>query len=381
MTAPLPLAGVRILSLAHLYPGPFATMLLADLGADVIIVEDPRGGDRTRRFPGHFEALNRNKRAIALDLKSRDGNDAFLRLVRTSDVVLEGFRPGVMARLGLDADTLRRHRPDLVFVSISGYGQDGPMHGHGAHDLSLQAAAGMLRVPPGREHETELPSLVLGDIAAATSAALGIVSALYQRRTQDHAPVVDVSMLDCAVAWMAPYLVPHMNGLAGARLPPQDPAYGVFACADGAQITLSLSGEDHLWRSLCGLLGLDDDLARLDEAARIRDRRRIQARLRAVIATRARDELMVDLELARVPHGPVCTLDEVADVPQIRARELIVDHTDPAGGTTRYVRQPLVFDGHRTGVSCRAPRLGEHTEEVLQSAGLTAPEIDRVLAR
>ena len=142
MPPTLPLAGLRILSLAEQLPGPFATLLLADLGADVILVERPKGGDPSRRFPGLFASMNRNKRSVALDLKSPDGREQFLRLVDGADAVLEGFRPGVMQRLGLDADTLRQRKPALVVLSSSSFGQTGPYAHMAGHDLSIQAAAG-----------------------------------------------------------------------------------------------------------------------------------------------------------------------------------------------------------------------------------------------
>lgn len=365
MTEPaLPLDGLRILTLAHLYPGPFATMILADLGADVIIVEGPATPDRTRRFSGHFEALNRNKRAVAIDLKSEQGRLAFLRLAETADAVLEGFRPGVMSRLGLGPETLQTRNPRLVVVSISGYGQTGPMASHGAHDISLQGTAGMLNIPLGEEAAHPLPPLVLADIAAANAAAIGVVVALLQRERSAHAARVDVSMLDSLVAWMAPHLVPAINGQDAARLPPTDPGYGVFLSADGKQLTLSISGEDHLWRSLCDLLALPH-LAELSELQRIADRVAIQTQLRQAVIFHPMEWLERNFAAAYIPFGRVNRLTEVASDPQVKARELFIERSTASGSTYKYIRQPLVFDGFVSRIHRSAPALGEHNDELL----------------
>lgn len=367
MNAAAPLAGYRILSLAHLYPGPFATMMLADLGADVIIVEGPQSGDRTRRFPGHFEALNRNKRAVAFDLKDAAGREDFLRLVETADVVVEGFRPGVMERLGLGPEALRSRRPGLICVSISSYGQDGPLAQHGGHDLSLQAAAGLIDIAPGNEAQAGLPRLALSDIASANSAALGIVCALLRRERSGAASTVDVSMLDSVVAWMAPYLVPAMNGLAPARLPPQDPGYGIFASSDGAQFTLSISGEDHLWDALVQAIGLPD-LAGVAEKARIARRHELQSQVREILGCHTMAWISATLSEHKVPFGPVNRLEDVIRDPQVSARGMVVELAGgPNASAMRYVRQALVFDGVRSGVHRKAPALGEHTDELLAS--------------
>ncbi len=359
----LPLAGVRILSLAEQFPGPYATLLLADLGADVILVERPGQGDPSRRFPGLFASLNRNKRSVALDLKSEAGRAEFLQLVDTADVVLEGFRPGVMARLKLDADTLRARKPGLVFASISSFGQTGPDTAGAGHDLSIQAAAGMVDVPAGQEATTALPVLPLADIASAMFAAFGIVSALYARSRHGLGAQIDVSMLDSLVSWMTPFLVPPMNGLPTRMLPPEDPGYGVFATADGQQITLSIAGEDHMWDALCRLLGLPQ-LAPLHEQERSAKAAQITPQLRAAIAGWSRDELCRQLQAERIAFGPVLALDNVLQHPQMVARQMMVTATGPDGAQT-FVRQPLLFNGVAPATVGPVPALGQHNAELL----------------
>ena len=374
---PLPLTGIRILSLAEQYPGPFATMLLADLGADVILVERPAGGDPSRRFPGLFSSLNRNKRSVTLDLKSREGKVEFLRLVDSADAVVEGFRPGVMARLGLDAQTLRARKPSLVCVSISSFGQTGPMAAVAGHDLSIQAAAGMIDVPVGKEAALALPVLPLADIASAMFAALGIVSALFARSRSGEGSAIDVSMLDSLVSWMTPFLVPPMNGLPTRQLPPEDPGYGLFATADARQITLSIAGEDHMWAALCRLLGLDR-FAGLGENERSRRAAEILPPLRAAIAGHSYDALCEKLEAAQIAFGPVRRLGDVLADPQLVARRMVSEVAGP-DGMQKFVRQPLILDGQTGAIRRPAPDLGQHNAELLVTA--PAPASRATLAK
>ncbi len=366
--APLPLAGVRILSLAEQYPGPYATMLLADLGADVIMVERPGNGDPSRRFTGLFASFNRNKRSVVLDLKSESGHAGFLRLVDTADVVVEGYRPGVMARLKISAEILRARKPSLVFASISSFGQNGPNAKVAGHDLSIQAAAGMIAVPPGQEASLVLPMLPLADISSAMFAALGIVTALFARTRSGAGTHIDVSMLDSLVSWMTPFLVPPMNQLPTRPLPPPDPGYGLFATADGRQITLSVAGEDHMWTALCNLLGMRR-FAGLSEQERWARAAEIDSLLRVAIARIPYDDLYRDLEARGIAFGPVRQLRDVVEDPQLLARRMF---TEVAGahGTQRFVRQPLMFDRQVGAIVRQAPELGQHTAEVMDAVAV-----------
>lgn len=360
----LPLAGIRILSLAEQYPGPYATSLLADLGADVILVERPGSGDPSRRHAGHFESLNRNKRSVALDLKSEAGRASFLALVDTADAVMEGFRPGVMTRLGFDADQLRARKPGLIYVSVSSFGQSGPLVNVAGHDLSVQGVAGLINVPPGEEAQAVLPWLPLADVASGMFAAMAVLCGLVARNRSGEGSTTDVSMLDSLVSWMVPFIVPAINGLMPAPLPPKDPGYGLFGTADGRQITLSIAGEDHMWKVLCTLLGLDD-LAGLSEKQRVERRAEVSPRLRAAIASHPVDWLTRILEEKQIAFGPVLSLAEVADGAQVAHRGLVVPVAGPAG-TIRQILQPLAIAGLSTPVHRNAPRLGEHTDEILR---------------
>ena len=362
------LSGVRILSLAEQYPGPYATMLLADLGADVVMVERPAGGDPSRRFPGLFASFNRNKRSVALDLKSDAGRDAFLRLVDGADVVLEGYRPGVMARLGIGAELLCARKPGLIFVSISSFGQSGPRAGVAGHDLSVQAAAGMIDVAPGAEADFALPMLPLGDIASAMFAALGVVSALFARGKTGAGAQIDVSMLDALASWMTPFLVPPANGWPTRELPPPDPGYGVFATACGRQITLSIAGEDAMWSQLCDLIGLSE-YAALREVERCARSKEIGPHVRAAVARCDYDTLYRELESRAIAFGPVVALDQVLADPQLQSRAMAVGFASATGEHT-FVRQPLLIDAMPSAIARGVPQLGQHNAELLGPAPL-----------
>ncbi len=361
--ASFPLAGVRVVSLAEQYPGPYATMLLADLGADIVMVERPGSGDPARRFPGLFAALCRNKRSVALDLKSAQGLADFLLLVDSADVVIEGFRPGVMDRLGIGAQALRVRRPELVFVSISSFGQTGPNAAVAGHDLSIQAAVGMIDVPVGQEAGYALPVLPLADIASAMFAAFGVVTALFARGKSGQGARIDVSMFDSLASWMSPFLVPPANGLPTRILPPLDPGYGLFVTADKHQLTLSIAGEDHMWSALCQLLELGR-FALLPEQERNERAAEIGPPLRAAIARWTYDDLYRQLEARGIAFGPVRRLDQVLTDPQVVARRMAVQVDGPNGMQT-FVRQPLLIDGQVQEILRQAPQLGQHNTELL----------------
>jgi crotonobetainyl-CoA:carnitine CoA-transferase CaiB-like acyl-CoA transferase len=349
-------------------------MVLADLGADVVLVERPNGGDPTRRFSGHFEALSRNKRSIVLDLKNEAGKKIFHSLVAAADVLMEGFRPGVMARLGLGADRLREEFPALIYTSISSFGHSGPLSDRGGHDLSVQGLAGFV----SRGANPAPAAMPLADIASAMYAAIGIVTALYARRCSKTGVHIDVSMLDSLVSWRSTSLVSSMNSLDPAPYPPEDPGYGVFRVGRaGELVTLSIAGEDHQWRELCLLLELDD-IAGLMTIQREQQATTLRARL--ADAFRRKDIAEIETELAArgVGIGKVNDNEAVALDPQIQARGIISEVEGSPG--LRVVKQPIQFDGWSGVVKRRAPKLGENTRELLTELGYTDADIERYIA-
>jgi crotonobetainyl-CoA:carnitine CoA-transferase CaiB-like acyl-CoA transferase len=364
VTFALPLDGVRVLSLAEQYPGPYATLILADLGADVVLVERPRGGDPTRAFPDFFEALNRSKRSVALDLKSEDGRAAFLRLVESADVLLEGFRPGAMARLGLGYEDVAAVNPSIVYVSISGFGQDGPACGRAAHDLSYQAIAGVLYDvldrEPGESHH-----LQLADLSSGLFATIAALSGLVARAATGVGSYFDLAMTDCLVSLMTTQLFPVLNGTGLGPAPFLDePAYRLYRTADGRLLSLSIAHEDPFWRALCEATGLDD-AASLGAEERWSRRDELIQRLAEAIAQRTLDEWVDLLVSVDVPCAPVHSLAEVAEDPQVRHRGQIVRIGGGEAPPRLHVAQPIRVDGRVAGPRARAPQLGENTDELV----------------
>jgi crotonobetainyl-CoA:carnitine CoA-transferase CaiB-like acyl-CoA transferase len=363
---------LRVLSLAEQYPGPFATLLLADLGAEVILVERPEGGDPARRFPEFFAALNRNKRSVSLDLKHPAGVRAMRRLARSADVLLEGFRPGVVGRLGLDHRLLRKDNPRLVYVSISGFGQDGPYRDRPAHDITYQAMAGLVEEGVGRERP---PYLSLADLTGGLFGAIAALTGLSGRGVNGVGGYYDVSMFDSLLSLLISRLVPIANGGPSGEIG-QDPAYGIFPTADGELLSLSVSFEDHFWRRLCVAVGLVN-LADLDAAERVARRDELRVKLAAVIGLRTLEDWSAELDEAGVPFGPVQTPSEILSAAHVAARGLM--SRVPGEDTRLYMRQPLIVDGSGPGPTLGVPELGEATTEILVRAGFSNVEVAALL--
>jgi crotonobetainyl-CoA:carnitine CoA-transferase CaiB-like acyl-CoA transferase len=363
-----PLAGIRVISLAEQYPGPFATMLLADLGADVILVERPNGGDPTRAYPGFFDSMARGKRSITLDLKTDDGRAQLWELVGTADVLLEGYRPGTMAKLGFGPETVLGRFAHLLYVSISGYGQTGPNRSRAGHDLTYQAEAGMLyeHLPPAPPSPP--PTLALGDLAAAMFAVQGVLTGLLRRGDTGVGGLVDVAMVDCLTTMLAAHAGPVLNRTGPAGFP-YEPGYAVFVTADAEYLALGVAHEDHFWRALCDVTGLDDERG-LTAPARLADHRRLHGLLSAAVLGQPAAHWERVLGAADVPYGRVRRLEELPDTPQNLAREMFTAADGLTGAV--HVRQPVVFDGAAPGPDRAVPKLGEQTSEILRECRTTA---------
>ncbi len=359
---------VCVLSLAEQLPGPFAGMLLADLGADVILVERPCGGDPARAFPPVFQAMARNKRSVCIDLKSDNGKEQFEALARTADVVLEGFRPGVMDRLGLGYAALASLNPRLVYASISGFGQSGPYRDRTAHDLSCQGMAGHLF-----DHRAGgVPAVPYGDLAGAMFAAFAIASALFARERTGNGTSIDISMADSLASWMTPFLGLALNGFAPLDLR-AEPAYGLFACQGGGMLSLSIAHEDHFWQALCRLLDLPD-AAGLQARHRIARSAELRGRIAAVLAADTLAAWAARLDAAGIPWSPVHDIAGTIADPHFLARGLF--SRQPEGDGTWFVRQPVKFSRYGSGLRRGAPALGEHTRQVLGGDAVACGEID-----
>ena len=295
------LSGLRVLDLSIWRPGPYATSLLVPLGADVLKVEPP-GGDPMRFYPGLFAAVNGGKRSVELDLKNEVGRARVLELAAEADVLVEGFRPGVLGRFGLDEAAVRALNPGIVYCSISGYGQHDPRAALPGHDVNYQAWSGALTPEGGRA--ATIPPLPMADLASGLTAAFGICAAVLGRTRSGEGTYLDISMTDVLATWTGPAGAGPAKE-TGAPAPTEPtPGYGLFETADGGQVALGVVNEQHFWSNLCEELGLED-LVALGFAQRCRRGTELQRAIGAAIATRPRDELVTHLVVAGVPVAPV----------------------------------------------------------------------------
>jgi alpha-methylacyl-CoA racemase len=388
----LPLEGVRVLDLTRLLPGGYATQTLADLGADVLKIEEPGPGDYARVTPPYargegqaFLAVNRNKRSAALNLKHPAGRAALLRLVESADVLVESFRPGVMARLDLAYETLRERNPRLIVCAITGYGQEGPYSQRAGHDLNYIGYAGLLAHLTRAGQPPTMPGAQFADIGGGgLMAVVGILAALVGRAATGQGRIVDVSMLDGALG-LLPLLA--SNTLAGVAEPqPEEfylsgalPGYNVYETADGRYVTLGAL-EPKFWAEFCRRVGRPDLIARHIPTSP-EDRAATMSELAGLFRTKTRDAWVAELGEADVCLGPVNTLEEALADPQVQARGVTFPAEYGDGDTeARALRTtPLISDAPvemRLGM----PRLGEHTAEALAAAGFAPEEIAALVA-
>jgi crotonobetainyl-CoA:carnitine CoA-transferase CaiB-like acyl-CoA transferase len=374
----MPLTGVRVLDLTRLLPGPFCTMLLADMGADVIKVEEPGTGDYMRWTPplidgqsALFNAVNRNKRSVTLNLKSEHGRDLLLRLIEHADVLVEGNRPGVMDRLGLGWDTLHKRNPKLVMCSITGYGQDGPFASRAGHDLNYMATAGGLGLNGNRGGPPVPLAVQVADIGAGgLQPAVAILGALVGVQRGGEGRLLDASMTDGALSWLALELAAMGAGEVVARgdrrLTGRYACYRVYACKGGGFYSVGAL-EPKFWVTLCHAVG-KPDLADL-QFAEGAERARVHAEMEAVFASRTRDEWQRELDDREVCCEPVLELGEVESHPQIAARRLIEREGDRVEVRPAI---PMRTDWRRRD----APGLGQHTAEILTEVGVDSSRLE-----
>ena len=393
MSTPGPLAGVTVLDLSRALSGPYCSALLADLGAQVIKIESAKGGDVTRLWPPfedehslYFESTNRNKSSIALDLYSPDGQAILHRLVEQADVLLENFRPGVLPKLSLDLEQLRRERPELVIASITGFGTTGPLREAAGLDQVAQGMAGLMSVTgPDAEHPYRFGVPII-DMVSGIFTALGIAASLAGCARTGQATAVATSLLESALALSAfhgqGYLstgkIPTPQGNDHASLTP----YGTFRTAD---IPLIIAvGNERQWVQFCALLG-DPELATDSRfvTGRLRTQHRadLKQRLEELLAARPAAAWMETIRAAGIPCGPIYTYEQAFADDQVRALAMVQHLTRTDGSTLPLLRGPLSLDGVPTAVHKVPPQLGEDTVDILTGAGLTTEQIDDLIDR
>jgi len=395
MTAPRTgaLTGLTVLDLTRVLSGPFATMTLADLGADVVKIEQPGTGDDTRQwgppFQGdeaaYFLSVNRNKRSLAVDLKLTDGLALVRDLARRADVVVENFRPGTAARLGLGYDDLSADNPGLVYASISGYGQTGPDSHRAGYDAIAQARSGIMSVTGEADGPPVRVGVSSADLVAGMWAVIGILAALRERDRSGQGQWVDISLLDGSVSWLtyvaAGYFAtgtrPPRYGSAHPTIAP----YQGFATKDG-ELMLAV-GNDAIWRRFAPVAGLDDlvdDPRFATNPLRVSHRDELLPLVADAMASRTSAQWVEVLDAAGVPVGPIQTVDEVVTDPQVLARGMVGEVEHPTAGTLRTIGCPVRLTATPPQVRTAPPLLGQHTDDVLAELGVDAERLTALRA-
>ena len=387
---PKPLAGLRVLELARILAGPWAGQILADLGADVVKVERKGAGDDTRAWgppfveskhgkhigAAYFHGANRGKRSIELDFESEDGRRIVRKLAARSDVLIENFKVGGLAKFGLDYRSLKDECPQLIYCSVTGFGQDGPYASRAGYDLMAQGMAGVMDLTGTPDGEPLRVGIPVSDIFTGVYSVIGILAALHERAKTGKGAYIDTALVDSTVGVLSNqalnYLisgkVPQRLGNAHANVVP----YQVFPVADGHVIIAC--GNDTQFVKLCGVLGapeLAQNPVYKDNTGRLQNRKALIDSMIARTVTMKRDDLLAKLEAVQVPAGPINNVAQVFDNPQVIHRGMRLDLKSDAakGGSIPGVRTPIVIDGWKAASEHPAPLLGEHTAEILKEIG------------
>ena len=389
---PGPLEGIRVVDLTRILAGPYCTMVLADLGADVVKVEQP-SGDQARRngpfFEGrdgnsrstYFTSVNRGKRSIVIDLKNPAGKDAFLRLVDGADVVVENFRPGTMSNLGVDYATLNARNPRLIMASVSGFGQTGPYAKRAALDVIVQAMGGMLSITGEEGGAPVRPGVSMGDITAALFTTIGVLSAVVERDRSGLGQHVDMSMLDCQAAILENPLMRYMAlGEMPERLGTRHPVVApvqALRTKDGYVAVAVSDGPSGHWGRFAELIG-KPELAEDERFASGWLRRvnydELRPHLESALGQRTTGEWVDTLGPAGIAVGPVQDVSQVAVDPQLNSRGMFVKAETPSAGPATFTNTPVKHSRTPGGVRTGAPELGEHTDAILAEAGVAPDE-------
>ena len=383
-----PLNGLRVLDASQVMAGPYCSMLLADMGADVVKVEKPNGGDDARRLgppfingeSAAFLGINRNKRSIGIDLKNPRGRELFSALADRADVVLENYRPGTMDALGLGYDTLSADRPELIYCSISGFGQSGPYRERGGFDLVAQGMSGLMSITGHPNQPPVKVGVPLCDLNAGMQAAFGILCAYINRLQTGSGQWVDVSLLEAGIAatmwesaiYFASGTVAQRLGSAHRMAAP----YQALRASDG-HLTIGAANQSN-WEKLCSVLGradlLDDDRFR-DNPARTVNAAELAGELEQTLSQKTIASWLLLLEQAGIPAGPLNDIAAVYADPHVQARDMVVEIEHPIAGNLKHIGIPMKLSDTPGSIDRPAPILGQQTEVILREIGLTPEEI------
>ncbi|SDF20758.1 CaiB/BaiF CoA transferase family protein [Sporolituus thermophilus] len=389
-----PLQGVVVLDLTRVLAGPYAAMMMADFGANVIKIEPPGVGDDSRAFgpfvgkeSAYFMSLNRNKRSMTLNLKHSEARELFKEMVKKADVVLENYRPGTMEKFGLGYDDLKKINPRIIYAACSGFGHSGPYMDKPAYDVIVQAMGGIMSITGQENGEPTRVGASIGDITAGLFTMIGVMMALYHRSITGEGQKVDVGMLDCQVAILENAIARYLtSGIVPKPLGNRHPSitpFEAFTAKDGYVIVGA--GNDRLWEKLCNLIGRPDLVADerfVTNAKRTQNVKELKVILDDVFSAKTVDEWLKELEEAGIPCGPINTIDRVINDPQVQAREMIVETDHPVAGKIKMAGVPIKMSATPGAVERPAPLLGQHTEEILAEVlGLSAEEVAALRAK
>jgi len=388
-----PLDGIRVLDLTQVLFGPFATMILSDLGAEVIKIERPKTGDiargngpLVRGLSSYFLSLNRGKKSVTLNLATEQGVEVFLKLTKNADVLVQNFTPGTMEKLGLSYEKVREHNPRIIYVAGSGFGQYGPYAGKSAFDIIIQAMGGIMSITGEEDGPPIRPGASYGDIAAGLFLCIAILAALQERNTSGEGQFVDISMLDCQVTVLENAFVRYLNTgeiphAIGTRHPVIAP-FQAFQTKDGYIAVALRGGTKDQWPLYCAAIDrvdIIDDPRFKNGWLRTQNYEELKPILTEAMKVKTTHEWVEELEQVGIPCGPVNSIDQVASDPQILAREMIIDVQHPDAGKFKVVNTPFKFSRTPYKAERASPDLGEHTEDVLsQLLGMTRKEISEL---
>ncbi|SCM80728.1 conserved hypothetical protein [uncultured Sporomusa sp.] len=385
------LQDVIVLDLTRVLAGPYASMMLADFGAEIIKIEPPGVGDDSRAFgpfigeeSAYFMSLNRNKRSMTLNLKSPAARALFREMVKKADIVVENYRPGTMEKFELGYSSLKEINPRIIYAACSGFGQTGPYRNKPAYDVIVQAMGGIMSITGPEGGPPVRVGASIGDIIAGLFTVIGIELALYHREKSGHGQMIDVGMLDCQLAVLENAIARYMvTGTApepmGSRHPSIAP-FEAFTAKDGSLIVGA--GNDKLFEKLCKVIGqpgLAQDSRFATNATRTQNVRQLKDLLDAAFVHKTVDEWLQVMEDAGIPCGPINTMDRVVNNPQIVARDMLVGTEHPVAGMVKMAGIPIKLSDTPGAVEQPAPLLGQHTEEILQEfLGLSVQEINKL---
>lgn len=375
-----PLAGIRVIDMTRAFGGPLAGMILAEMGADVIKIEEPKVGDESRTFSpllkggvsSYFSSLNRSKRSVALNLKTAEARDIVLQLAAKSHVFVENFTPGVAGRLGLSYADVKKVRPDIIYCSISGFGQDGPYRERKGYDPVLQAMGGLMGVT-GEKGGGPIKSMVpIADISVGHMTAMAVLAALFNYARRGSGQYIDMSMLDVMVSMQTTVGTAYLNtGVVPPRSGTENPARtpsAAFECSDGVYI--QLVPNQRQWKDFCNIIGgpeLVDDPRFADNLARVANQEALYPIVRELMRKKPSKHWDEAFVKAGIPAGPIHELDALFADPQVVARKMVLQFEDDRAGTVRGIDLPFRFSDAPVHMRSRPPHLGEHTAEVLSS--------------